>query len=87
MNIGYRLSVLGFLACDEPRVDGNFGFKDQWLGLLWVRDNIAAFGGECRLALWDRRVPSTLDQVTRITFKLRDCPQVWDLMILHLVPS
>jgi carboxylesterase type B len=46
VNIGYRLSVLGFLACDEPRVDGNFGFKDQWLGLLWVRDNIAAFGGD-----------------------------------------
>ncbi|KAF8137391.1 Alpha/Beta hydrolase protein [Boletus edulis] len=46
VNIGYRLSVLGFLACDEPRVNGNFGFKDQWLGLLWVRDNIAAFGGD-----------------------------------------
>ncbi|KAF8549438.1 alpha/beta-hydrolase [Imleria badia] len=46
VNIGYRLSVLGFLACDEPKVDGNFGFKDQWLGLLWVRDHIAAFGGD-----------------------------------------
>ncbi|KAI9567483.1 Alpha/Beta hydrolase protein [Boletus coccyginus] len=46
VNIGYRLSVLGFLACDEPKVDGNFGFKDQWTGLLWVRDNIASFGGD-----------------------------------------
>ncbi|TFK87554.1 carboxylesterase [Polyporus arcularius HHB13444] len=45
VNVGYRLSVFGFLACDEPKIDGNFGFKDQWLALLWVRDNIKAFGG------------------------------------------
>ena len=46
VNIGYRLSVFGFLACDEPKVAGNFGFKDQWLALLWIRDNIATFGGD-----------------------------------------
>ncbi|EIN08288.1 carboxylesterase [Punctularia strigosozonata HHB-11173 SS5] len=45
VNIGYRLSAFGFLASDEPKVDGNYGFKDQWLGLLWVKDNIASFGG------------------------------------------
>ncbi|KAA1466532.1 carboxylesterase [Dentipellis sp. KUC8613] len=45
VNIGYRLSAFGFLACDEPKVDGNFGFKDQWLALEWIRDNIEAFGG------------------------------------------
>ncbi|OJT07523.1 hypothetical protein TRAPUB_1619 [Trametes pubescens] len=46
VNIGYRLSVFGFLASDEPKIDGNFGFKDQWLALLWIRDNIKAFGGD-----------------------------------------
>ncbi|TFY60729.1 hypothetical protein EVJ58_g4960 [Rhodofomes roseus] len=46
VNIGYRVSAFGFLASDEPRLDGNFGFKDQWLGLLWVRDNIECFGGD-----------------------------------------
>lgn len=46
INIGYRISVLGFLACDEPRVDGNFGFKDQWLALLWISENVASFGGD-----------------------------------------
>ncbi|KAJ7579694.1 Alpha/Beta hydrolase protein [Mycena floridula] len=46
VNIGYRLSAFGFLACDEPKIKGNFGFKDQWMGLLWVRDNIARFGGD-----------------------------------------
>ncbi|KAI0077724.1 alpha/beta-hydrolase [Panus rudis PR-1116 ss-1] len=45
VNVGYRLSAFGFLASDEPRVDGNFGFKDQWLALLWVREHIASFGG------------------------------------------
>ena len=45
VNIGYRLSAFGFLACDEPKIDGNFGFKDQWLALEWIRDNIAVFGG------------------------------------------
>jgi hypothetical protein len=46
VNIGYRLSAFGFLACDRPRIEGNFGFKDQWIALEWVCDNIAAFGGE-----------------------------------------
>ncbi|KZT66245.1 carboxylesterase [Daedalea quercina L-15889] len=46
VNIGYRLSVFGFLACDSPKIDGNFGFKDQWLALLWIRDNIEKFGGD-----------------------------------------
>ncbi|KIK65101.1 hypothetical protein GYMLUDRAFT_39488 [Collybiopsis luxurians FD-317 M1] len=45
VNIGYRLSAFGFLACDEPRLDGNYGFKDQWLALEWVKKNINDFGG------------------------------------------
>ena len=45
VNIGYRLSAFGFLASDEPQISGNFGFKDQWLALLWVKENIESFGG------------------------------------------
>lgn len=45
VHIGYRLSVFGFLACDKPRIEGNFGFKDQWMALEWIHDNIGAFGG------------------------------------------
>ena len=45
VNLGYRLSAFGFLACDTPRIEGNFGFKDQWLALEWVKANISAFGG------------------------------------------
>ncbi|KAH9836084.1 carboxylesterase [Rhodofomes roseus] len=46
VNIGYRVSILGFLACDSPDISGNFGFKDQWQALLWIQDNISAFGGD-----------------------------------------
>ncbi|KAK0195962.1 carboxylesterase [Armillaria mellea] len=47
VNMGYRVSAFGFLACDAPGVDlkGNYGFKDQWLAIQWVKDNIEAFGG------------------------------------------
>jgi hypothetical protein len=45
VNIGYRLSAFGFLACDEPKISGNFGFKDQWMALEYIKDNISAFGG------------------------------------------
>ncbi|THH06858.1 hypothetical protein EW145_g3793, partial [Phellinidium pouzarii] len=46
VNIGYRLSAFGFLTCDNPRIAGNFGFKDQWISLEWIKANIAAFGGD-----------------------------------------
>jgi len=45
VNVGYRLSAFGFLACDEPKLNGNYGLKDQWLALEWVKANIAVFGG------------------------------------------
>ncbi|WVR09286.1 hypothetical protein IAU60_006351 [Kwoniella sp. DSM 27419] len=44
--LGHRVSVLGFLSAAQPEISGNFGFKDCWLGLEWVRDNIQAFGGD-----------------------------------------
>ena len=45
VNIGYRLSAFGFLACDKLQLNGNYGFKDQWLALQWVQSNIRSFGG------------------------------------------
>ena len=48
----YRLGPLGYLAHpllsaeDSHGSSGNYGVLDQVAGLEWVRDNIAAFGGD-----------------------------------------
>jgi carboxylesterase type B len=48
VTLNYRLGVIGFLVADgeEEQLDGNYGIQDQRLALEWVRENIAAFGGD-----------------------------------------
>ncbi|XP_071033066.1 acetylcholinesterase-like [Parasteatoda tepidariorum] len=46
--MNYRVASLGFLYLDRPRVPGNAGLFDQLMSLEWIRDNIAAFGGNPR---------------------------------------
>ena len=51
VTLNYRLGVLGFLdlsIADRPgrRFDSNIGLRDVLAALHWVRDNIAAFGGD-----------------------------------------
>ena len=52
VSIAYRVGQLGFLAHPElsaettNHVSGNYGLLDMIAGLQWVRNNIAAFGGD-----------------------------------------
>ena len=51
VSINYRLGAFGFMHLDGPTggaipASGNEGLLDQVAALQWVRDNIAAFGGD-----------------------------------------
>jgi para-nitrobenzyl esterase len=50
VTINYRLNVFGYmphaeLSQEQQGSSGNYGLQDQVAALQWVRDNIAAFGG------------------------------------------
>jgi len=52
ITVNYRLNIFGFFSHPEltaestPHCSGNYGYLDQHAALVWVRDNIAAFGGD-----------------------------------------
>ena len=49
VTLNYRLGPMGFLCLPELKQEagftGNYGLYDQLTAIRWVRDNIAAFGG------------------------------------------
>jgi len=52
VTMNYRLGIFGFfthpaLTAESPnKASGNYGLLDQRAAMLWVKDNIAAFGGD-----------------------------------------
>ncbi|KAH1001564.1 hypothetical protein HUJ04_005564 [Dendroctonus ponderosae] len=45
ISMQYRVASLGFIYFGTPDAPGNTGLFDQLMALQWVRDNVAAFGG------------------------------------------
>ncbi|ORY78667.1 Alpha/Beta hydrolase protein [Protomyces lactucae-debilis] len=50
VTVNYRTNIFGFLATEDLRDNdglvGNYGLRDQLLGLKFVKDNIRKFGGD-----------------------------------------
>ena len=50
VTLNYRLGPMGFVCLpqlkEEAGVTGNYGLYDQMTAIQWVKDNIAAFGGD-----------------------------------------
>ncbi|UNI24759.1 hypothetical protein JDV02_010483 [Purpureocillium takamizusanense] len=59
--VNYRLAGFGFMPGKEILKDGsaNLGLLDQRMGLEWVADNIAAFGGDpSKVTIWGQSAGS-----------------------------
>lgn len=55
VSVNYRVAGFGFMPGKEILEDGaaNLGLLDQRMGLEWVADNIAAFGGDpSKVTIW-----------------------------------
>ncbi|KAF5018122.1 hypothetical protein F66182_9915 [Fusarium sp. NRRL 66182] len=55
VSVDYRLSFWGFMASQDILDAGvaNLGLKDQRVALHWIKENIAAFGGDAaRITIW-----------------------------------
>ena len=51
VTVNYRLNAFGFfchpeITAEDPAFHANFGYLDQRYGTMWVKRNIAAFGGD-----------------------------------------
>jgi para-nitrobenzyl esterase len=46
VTFNYRLNAFGYLDFSAYGADNNLGLRDQVAALEWIRDNIAAFGGD-----------------------------------------
>ncbi|KAI1469377.1 alpha/beta-hydrolase [Daldinia caldariorum] len=75
VSINYRVGPLGFLALSDLGLTGNYGIMDQLLGLRWVQDNIAGFGGDPRNVLLFGQSAGAVD-----SFVIASLPEAPELM-------
>lgn len=45
VTVAYRLNILAFFTLKSITARGNLALLDQYMALIWIRENISAFGG------------------------------------------
>lgn len=46
ITVNYRLNIFGFFCLGSNEARGNLGLLDQYISLIWVKENIHEFGGD-----------------------------------------
>lgn len=81
VSINYRLGPLGFLALEEAGIGGNMAIQDILLGLQWIQDNIAAFGGDPKKVMLHGQSSGALNSFVVAT--LPQAPKLFSSIILE----
>nr|CAD2170400.1 unnamed protein product [Meloidogyne enterolobii] len=73
ITIQYRLNFLGFFSDGTTKNPGNLGLWDQHQALVWIRQNVATFGGDPnRVTVWGQSAGSASTSILSISKYTRD---------------
>ncbi|RHZ58020.1 uncharacterized protein CDV56_107946 [Aspergillus thermomutatus] len=87
VTLNYRLNVFGFPNSPAIPIDQqNLGIRDQRAALEWLRENLAAFGGDpTRITLGGQSAGA--DSAALLTYAFKDDPIVQGLILQSGIPE
>jgi carboxylesterase type B len=73
VSIQYRLGLFGFFSTGDTTAPGNIGMWDQRQALLWLHENVQAFGGDAkRITIWGQNAGAASAGALSVSPKTRD---------------